>query len=144
MILTVTPRNADSPCHMGGILSKGTVHSHLLRPMSTVQVLSGFDHHRGHITNIIQYTHHVHRSMMRLCSADKWLSEERRRWYWNTGQGEISLKKIPVLLFFFVSFLLLLFRVAPMAYGGSQTRGCIGVAAASLHHSHSKACSSAY
>ena len=31
----------------------------------------------------------------------------------------------------------LLFRATPMAYGGSQTRGWTGAAAASLHHSHS-------
>ena len=30
-----------------------------------------------------------------------------------------------------------LFRAAPVAYGGSQDRGEIGAAAASLHHSHS-------
>ena len=28
-------------------------------------------------------------------------------------------------------------RAAPMAYGGSQTRGRIGVVSAGLHHSHS-------
>ena len=33
-------------------------------------------------------------------------------------------------LFFF-------FRATPMAYGGSQTRGLMGAAAAGLHHSHS-------
>ena len=32
-----------------------------------------------------------------------------------------------------------LFRIAPMAYGGSQARGLIGAAAAGLHHSHSNA-----
>ena len=37
------------------------------------------------------------------------------------------------LSFFFVC----LFRAASLAYGGSQTRGQIGAAAASLHHSHS-------
>ena len=30
-----------------------------------------------------------------------------------------------------------LFRVAPLAYGGSQARGLIGAVAAGLHHSHS-------
>ena len=30
-------------------------------------------------------------------------------------------------------------RAAPMARGGSQTRGLIGAVAASLHHSHSNA-----
>ena len=33
--------------------------------------------------------------------------------------------------------LLLLFRAAPKAYGGSQARGSIGATAATLHHSHS-------
>ena len=50
-------------------------------------------------------------------------------------------------LFFFPSFLssspppLLpsLFRTAPRAYGNSQARGQIGIAAAGLHHSHSNA-----
>ena len=41
---------------------------------------------------------------------------------------------IPVLL-----LLLLLFRAAPMAYGGSQARGQIGAVAAGLHHSDSNA-----
>ena len=36
-------------------------------------------------------------------------------------------------------FILLLFRAAPAAYGGSQARGQIGAIAASLHHSHSNA-----
>ena len=36
-------------------------------------------------------------------------------------------------------FFFLLFRAAPAAYGGSQARGLMGVAAASLHHSHSNA-----
>ena len=34
---------------------------------------------------------------------------------------------------------LCLFRAIPAAYGGSQARGRIGAAAASLHHSHSNA-----
>ena len=33
--------------------------------------------------------------------------------------------------------LFLLFKAAPMAYGGSQARGPIGATAASLHHSQS-------
>ena len=39
--------------------------------------------------------------------------------------------------FFFFFFVFLSFRVAPMAYGGSQTRGLIRAAAAGLRHSHS-------
>jgi len=35
------------------------------------------------------------------------------------------------------SFFFLLFRAAPVAYGGSQARSQIGAAAASLHLSHS-------
>ena len=38
---------------------------------------------------------------------------------------------------FIFLFLFLLFRAAPAAYGGSQTRGLIGATAAGLHHSHS-------
>ena len=37
------------------------------------------------------------------------------------------------------SFLFCLFRGAPTAYGGIQTRGRIGAIAAGLHHSHSNA-----
>ena len=37
---------------------------------------------------------------------------------------------------FFV-FLFLLLRATPLTYGGSQTRGLIGAAAAGLHHNHS-------
>ena len=37
---------------------------------------------------------------------------------------------------FFQSFFFF-FRAAPVAYGGSQTRGRIGATAAGLHHSHS-------
>ena len=37
---------------------------------------------------------------------------------------------------FFLFFFFLLFRAAPMAYGGSQARGRIGATAAGLHHSH--------
>ena len=42
------------------------------------------------------------------------------------------------LSFFFVFFGggFLLFKSAPVAYGTSQARGCIGAAAAGLHHSH--------
>ena len=36
-------------------------------------------------------------------------------------------------------FFFLLFRAAPMSYGGSQVRGRIGAIAASLYHSHSNA-----
>ena len=41
--------------------------------------------------------------------------------------------------FFFLFIYLLLFRAIPMAYGGSQDRGPIGVIAADLYHSHSNA-----
>ena len=41
--------------------------------------------------------------------------------------------------FSFFFFFLCLFRAAPKAYGGSQTRGPIRDTAASLHHSHSTA-----
>ena len=41
------------------------------------------------------------------------------------------------LSFFF--FFFGLFRATLMAYGGSQARGQIGAAVASLHHSHSSA-----
>ena len=38
---------------------------------------------------------------------------------------------------YYYYFFCFLFRAAPMAHGGSQARGRIGAAAASLHHSHS-------
>ena len=37
--------------------------------------------------------------------------------------------------FIIIIIIILLFRAIPMAYGGSQARGCIGVVAAGLHHS---------
>ena len=40
-------------------------------------------------------------------------------------------------LFFFLLAFCFLFRAAPAANGGSQARGQIGAAAASLHRSHS-------
>ena len=40
-------------------------------------------------------------------------------------------------LWFFVLFCFLLFRAAPVAYGGFQARGPIGATAAGLCHSHS-------
>ena len=45
----------------------------------------------------------------------------------------LKITKISTINFF------LLFRVAPMAYGGSQSRGPTGASAASLHHSHGNA-----
>ena len=47
--------------------------------------------------------------------------------YFMTGGWEVLF-----ILFFFL-------RAAPVACGGSQTRGVIGAAAAGLHQSHSKA-----
>ena len=45
-----------------------------------------------------------------------------------------------VFVFVFLFFCLFaFFRAAPSAYGGSQTRGLIGAAAAGLRQSHSKA-----
>ena len=38
---------------------------------------------------------------------------------------------------FFHAIIFFLFRVAPVAYGISQTSGQISAAAASLHHNHS-------
>ena len=40
-------------------------------------------------------------------------------------------------LFCFVLSCFVFSRAAPVAYGGTQARGLIGAAAASLHHSHS-------
>ena len=44
----------------------------------------------------------------------------------------LAIMSLEYILFFFFC----LFRATPMAYGGSQARGQIGVVAAGLHHSH--------
>ena len=44
---------------------------------------------------------------------------------------------IHLFIYLFIFYLLFcLLRAAPMAHGGSQARGPIGAAGASLHHSH--------
>ena len=48
---------------------------------------------------------------------------------WDAGWGGFCC----FLCFFFFE----LFRASPVAYGGSQARGLMGVVAAGLHHSHS-------
>ena len=53
---------------------------------------------------------------------------------WPTWEARIKLHLKEENFFFF-----LLFRAAPSAHGGSQVRGPIRAAAASLHHSHSNA-----
>ena len=54
-----------------------------------------------------------------------------------TACCECFSKSIYLCITRFVLFCFFLFRVAPAAYGGSQTRGPVGAAAAGLHHSHS-------
>ena len=57
-----------------------------------------------------------------------------KNWFWNIKfQTNHYLGEF----FFFFFCLFALSWAAPAAYGGSQTRGLIGAAAASLHHSHS-------
>ena len=55
--------------------------------------------------------------------------------------SELFFKSFCFYLYLFLKFLFiyLLFRATPAAYGGSQARGPIGVAAAGLHYSHSHA-----
>ena len=48
-------------------------------------------------------------------------------------------KECALILFLFIFHFFNFFRAAPMAYWNFQARGWIGAAAASLHHSHSKA-----
>ena len=48
-------------------------------------------------------------------------------------------KSAAFLFFFFLSFFFFLLRVALVAYGGSQAKGGIRAAAASLHQSHTNA-----
>ena len=43
------------------------------------------------------------------------------------------------ILNFLIFFVFCVFKAAPMAHGGSQTRGLIGAVAAGLRHSHSNA-----
>ena len=57
---------------------------------------------------------------------------------WFATNAAYSQKKTIYSILFFI-FLLLLFRTAPEAYGGSQARGQIGAVAASLRHSHNNA-----
>ena len=52
------------------------------------------------------------------------------------GEG-VAQARLFLVFVFFVFFVCLFFRAAPMAYGGSQARGPIGAAPAPLHHSHS-------
>ena len=47
-------------------------------------------------------------------------------------------KYVKNLIYLFIC-LIVFFRAAPAAYGGSQARGLIGAVAASLRHSHSGA-----
>ena len=55
---------------------------------------------------------------------------------WGTGSTILIL----TLFILFISFhFILLLRVAPVAYGGSQARSLIGATAASPRHSHSNA-----
>ena len=51
---------------------------------------------------------------------------------------QINNKALLVFASFFF-FVFCLFRAAPAAYGGSQSRGPTGATAAGLHHSHSSA-----
>ena len=53
-----------------------------------------------------------------------------RHMYTHESQGSF-------ILFYVLFIYFLLFRAAPVAYGGSQARGPIGAVATGLHHSHS-------
>ena len=56
-----------------------------------------------------------------------------------TATTQNSLLFFLLSFFFFFFFFFLLFRVVSTAHGGSQARGRLGAAAASLCHSHSDA-----
>ena len=58
-----------------------------------------------------------------------WMTEQREKHFMNFTGSNSNL--LCFVLFF------LLFRAAPVAYGGSQARGSIGATVASIRHSHS-------
>ena len=62
------------------------------------------------------------------------IEECQKQELWN---NKLRFGFLLLLLLFFFSFCL--FRATPEAYGGSQAKGRIGAAAASLHHGHSNA-----
>ena len=54
-----------------------------------------------------------------------------------TGKHKDIFFSLSLIFFFFVCVCVCIFRATPTAYGGSQARGLIGAAAASLGQSHS-------
>ena len=65
--------------------------------------------------------------------------ERERQFFKNATALSMHLWTWFFFFFLFFFFFFGLFGAAPVAYGGSQARGRIGVVAAGLHHSHSHA-----
>ena len=72
---------------------------------------------------------------------NKWMSERKmnkRNQTWNHRTVfKLNIRNVFFFFVFFFFFWSFFFRVAPMAYGGSQARGAIRAVAASLHQSYS-------
>ena len=76
-------------------------------------------------------------SLILPCSEMARISPSFRPWMGRALHAlpeQVRMDKVPEApeFFFFFSY----FRAAPVAYGGSQARGQIGVVATGLHHSH--------
>ena len=55
---------------------------------------------------------------------------------WKSPQCHLRIKRLKISFYLFIQSSVL-FRAAPMVYGGSQIRGLIGAVVAGLSHSHS-------
>ena len=84
---------------------------------------------------------HCWRKELRIRGGES--QNERSVLEWNGGTsmnlGFFGVFLCGFFFLFFFSFFFCLFRAPPVAYGGSQARGLIGSAAASLHHRRSNA-----
>ena len=71
------------------------------------------------------------------CRKQAWVAQSNLPKNSLLTSGKLSLKTRPSDLCVCVCVCVCVFRAAPVAYGGSQTRGQIRAVAAGLHHSHS-------
>ena len=63
------------------------------------------------------------------------VSREKRQWLEELNKPVGGLSH----LYFYLFIYFLLFRVTPVAYGGSQVQGQIGAVVSGIHHRHSNA-----